>query len=62
MEDSPTGLFKMKGGLTERTGSAIKKDSSSAITPEGAANINDFNEYNCVGASSAKDGNETFDR
>ena len=53
----------MKGSLTERTGSAVKKDSSSAITPEGAANVNDFNEYNCVGASSAKDGgNETFDR
>ena len=63
MEDTPHGLFKMKGGLTDRAGSAAKKDSTTAITPEGATNINDFNEYNCLGASSAKDGNETtFDR
>ena len=49
-------------GFTDRTASGAKKDSTTAITPEGAANL-DFNEYNCVGASSAKDGNEsTFDR
>lgn len=61
MEDTPQGLFKMKG-FTDRTASGAKKDSTTAITPEGAANL-DFNEYNCVGASSAKDGNEsTFDR
>jgi len=36
MEETKQGLFKVKN-LTERTGSAAKKDSVSAITPEGGA-------------------------
>lgn len=73
MEETPQGLFKMKS-MAERTGSAAKLDSVTAITPEGGASnakpnpnllhVNNFNEYNCVGASSAKDANNesTMDR
>ena len=57
MEEAPQGLFKVKN-LADPSGSGAKKDS--LMLPEGAVNANDFNEYNCVGQSSAKDGNESI--